>query len=957
MAAPIQMANAQNDDSVVADDEKIEEIIATGSRLLGAGRSTSPLQSVGQLEIQANPATNLADFLVRNITANNGNLTIDDESNLAGRNIGDRSTGVNLWSLGEENTLTLLNGSRLVNSAAPNNNGWYNVDFNSIIPSIATQRIDVLLDGGSAIYGTDAVAGVVNVTPRYGYEGFEARFQTELFPDALGDTSSIVLEFLWGTKFSDGRGSFVTAFDYRETYINDAEELGLNHGNVPQFTGSETIEDFEELLFVGGDSYDYLAAPPRPPMGPPPPGIALADPLCGRDDLVDAPYYFLGEIVPAGATDPADSGTCAGYPLPDIDGRETERYTIFAALSYDFTDRVSGSIEAGYGEREVNDFRRTVTNSGSPFSNQSIPATHPSVLYYQTIDPVWASAAGIDLLTDIPAFPINWGGFGTHDSENTNVHAALDFEISDRVSLKIGANYGQSDSVQMILRQNEPNYLNAVNGLGGSGCDPATGTPGVGGCEYYNPFISAMLPDAASLGLANSDELVQWLLPGDSSGVAERIYATEITSIDALFEFSTGWELGGGEVDLVVGAESRTEKASIDFSEAYLAGDINGADALIPFSGKENVYALFAEAILPLSETFSVQLAARYEDYDSVGDTTNPKIGLLWEINDRVTLRSSYGTSFKAPTILHTNDTFGTAQIPTGPGAGRRGGQPVNTIIKGDPDITPQTADHFSIGGDFVLLEDKGSLRNLNFNVSYVQFKFDDRITRVDELDRMPNAEGSGTCGVVNAANQYSEFFYVGTDGLPCYEGTDTNANGILEHSELTDAYRTFINLASADLDGIDFRFLSTFETGVGNLNVTLGGTYILAYEVQDNPLEPPVDAVGHAGVLGAGTVPMSEWRINGALAMRWGSSGSHNTNFTGRYASEIVNDADELVTGDQIVWDLRHNWNIIDYFSLGLTVNNIFENAPNRPNATVPPVRDGVRSFFVNLSLAFDDG
>ena len=239
LAASSTWALAQDE----GDEGTLEEVVVTGSRVLGLEDSTSPVVTVGQTELEENPSITLADFLVDNITANNGQLTLVDESIQFGRINGDRSTGINLWSLGEENTLTLLNGSRVAYSPAPSRSGWFNVDVNSVLPGIAMQRADILLDGGSAIYGTDAVAGVINFIPRYGFEGTEFRLQSDFYPESIGSTGSAAAEGLFGVSFDEDRGSFLVAVDHRRTYENSAAELGLNDADVPLFDGSEPSSD------------------------------------------------------------------------------------------------------------------------------------------------------------------------------------------------------------------------------------------------------------------------------------------------------------------------------------------------------------------------------------------------------------------------------------------------------------------------------------------------------------------------------------------------------------------------------------------------------------------------------------------------------------------------------------------------------------------------------------------
>ena len=939
-----QWAFAQSEE----DEAALEEIIVTGSRVLGLGESTSPVVTVGQAGLEENPALTLADFLVENITANNGQLTLVDESNQSGRIAGDRSTGINLWSLGEENTLTLLNGSRLVNSAAPSGQGWFNVDANSILPGIAMQRADILLDGGSAIYGTDAVAGVVNFIPRYGFEGVEFRLQSDFYPDSIGSTGSAAFEGLYGTSFDDQRGALLVAFDYRDTDENRAAELRLNHADVPQYDGSETIAQYEADLYAGGRANDYFLA--RGSRG----GTLLPDPLCGADEQLDAPYYLLGEIVPPGATSRANSGSCAGYPLPDTDGRDSDRYTVFTAVSYDFSDTVTASAEMGYSERQIFDPNRYDPNDGAYIGTPIqafFPDNHPGVIYNREISPAWAMAAarGLRVRGGIAQFPIGFEDFSGYDASTYNVRAGLDIQLSRTFELQVGVIHGVSEASQARMIMHRANYLNAVNGLGGPDCDPATGTPGVGGCEFFNPFLSSALPDADSRGLANSPQVIAWLA---DPTLAVQHYKTTLTAADVLLNIDAGWELVGGPVGLVVGADYRVEEASQAFSDAYLAGGVLAGlnDPAVPFSGDEGAASVFAEMGLPFTDMLTMQLAVRYDHYDSVGGSVNPKIGLNFAPTDRVRLRASYGQSLKAPTIMHTNDTIGSANIPTGTRGGRRGGHRVSTIISGDPDIVPQTAVHISVGGDFTLAQDRGALRRLDLSASYVTFDFDDRIVLLQELDRMADVPGTGICGVTGAGGGYTEFFQVGSDGLPCFEGVDRNGDGILEQTELTHAYRSYTNLARAELEGIDLRLAAALDTPAGTMNLQLGGTSTLNYIIQDNPLEPPVDAVARSRVLAAIAANVPEWQMVGGLSMRW-AGGAHSTGVTGRYKSQIYDSAGELTLGSLATWDLRHSWDIMDSLNLSFTARNIFDATPYRSSTNVP-VRDGVTSYYLNLSL-----
>lgn len=977
-----QWANAQE----AGDEASLEEIVVTGSRVLGIEDSTSPVVTVGQAEFEENPSVTLADFLVENVTANNGQLTLVDESNQAGRIQGDRSTGINLWGLGEENTLTLLNGSRLVYNAAPSRTGWFNVDANSILPGIAMQRADILLDGGSAIYGTDAVAGVVNFIPRYGFEGMEFRVQSDFYPEAIGTTGSAAVEGLYGTSFADDRGDFLVAFDYRQTTENLAAELGLNHADVPQWDGSDAFwAEYGEDMYTGGAGYDYAAAAPATGGGGMGMGMGggatastpLADPLCGATDRIDMHYTQLGEIVPRGVD---GAGTCAGYPLLDTDGRGSDRYTVFAALSYDFSDNVRGSAEIGYSERQIFDPTRFDTNDGA-YTGTPIPVTfpdyHPGLAYNKQIDPAWAAAtappprmgmgpAGPAPVVSggIPQSPVGFEDFAGYDASTINIRAGLEIQLSPMFQLDVGFTHGTSQASQARMVQKVDNYLNAIDGLGGPNCNPATGTAGEGGCEFYNPFLSSALPDAASLGLANSPELLAWLVDPD---LAVSHFETGLSAVDALLHVDTGWELPGGAVGWVIGADFRQEDTSQEYSPDYLAGGVVRAgqqvsglqgftDPLKPFAGDDRATSVFSEAVLPFTDALTMQLAVRHDDYDSIGGSANPKIGINFAPTDRVRLRASYGRSLKAPTIIHVNELVSALSIPTGPGMGRRGGHRVSSVDTGDPNIVPQTAVHTSVGGDFTLAEDMGALRSLRLSASYVTFDFDDRIVRLQALDRIPDTPGAGDCGILGPNRLYEEFFRVDPDGLQCFDGVDADGDGKLQREELTHAYASYTNIATSELEGVDLRLTAALDTPAGLMNLQLGGTQTLKFlSSERDPLAPPVDAVGRVGVLAFTAATLPEYQMVSRMSMRWGG-GSHFTSLSGRYKSSILNSAGELRTGSFATWDLRHSWDINDMINLSFTARNVTGSAPAR-SATTVPIRDGVTSYFLNLRLLLGEG
>ncbi|MEY3660000.1 MAG: hypothetical protein RLZZ169_825, partial [Pseudomonadota bacterium] len=154
---------------------EVEEVLVTGT-LLRTGRSdTSPVAVLGRESLVENPRPTISGFFSANVPQHQ--LEDSNQSNTARENR-TRVQGVSLRGLGAHNTLTLIDGQRTVDYAESISTGWRFVPIDQVIPAIALQRTELLLDGGSAIYGTDAVAGVVNLIPDYGFEGVRVSLST-----------------------------------------------------------------------------------------------------------------------------------------------------------------------------------------------------------------------------------------------------------------------------------------------------------------------------------------------------------------------------------------------------------------------------------------------------------------------------------------------------------------------------------------------------------------------------------------------------------------------------------------------------------------------------------------------------------------------------------------------------------------------------------------------------------
>ena len=377
--------------------------------------------------------------------------------------------------------------------------------------------------------------------------------------------------------------------------------------------------------------------------------------------------------------------------------------------------------------------------------------------------------------------------------------------------------------------------------------------------------------------------------------------------------------------------------------------------------------ALFVETVLPVTDFLKVQLAGRYDDYSSVGDTFNPKLGITFDATDRLSFRASYGTSFKAPTIAQTTPTISRGSVPNAPGGGRRGGQLVVRNYSGSPGLAPQEATHYSFGLDATLFEDAGPLERLNFSASYVNIEFEDRIDLVLALDRTQSGGiGNQLCGNVGGTTDDREWntFYttedVDLDGTPdggarCWDGIDPNGDGIIEGLEnVTTDFGLFTNLAKSTMEGINFVVSSNWNTGLGALSAGINATYALESGFQANAASSLVDSVGLSGLGAFSTgAQVREWVATAPITLRWnmGFLDGHATTLTGRFDSDIKDADDGTVTSGGITtWDLRHRFQITDSVSASLTVRNITGDERQDPT---PNLGAGDQTYLLQLTYA----
>lgn len=263
---------------VGAQAQELEEITITGSRLLTGETSVSPVLTIDAEDMFTHPSNSITEYL----GLLSSNAAPDDQAQETAdqgrqRNAGDRGTSVDLRGLGPQYTLVLVDGKRSIEYGAYNRQtGWRSVDLNATMPAIAIKNIQVLADGGSAIYGSDAVAGVVNLLPDYEFQGMKAQVRSSVFDEVTGSPDT-VSSFMVGTGNDDT--NIIFAFENRRS-----EEVNNFDSGSTVYYPDPTVNAamFDSRRTNGLFNYSALNATGTGIASSMGAGTTLADPYCGN---------------------------------------------------------------------------------------------------------------------------------------------------------------------------------------------------------------------------------------------------------------------------------------------------------------------------------------------------------------------------------------------------------------------------------------------------------------------------------------------------------------------------------------------------------------------------------------------------------------------------------------------------------------------------------------------------
>jgi iron complex outermembrane receptor protein len=763
----------------------VTEIQVTGTHIRGAGAGASPLVALERRDLDNLGHLTVAaalGALPQNFNGQDTEQTAATGTDHLGVNT-TYGTGVNLRGLGSDATLVLVNGRRLGGAGAKG-------DFTDVstLPSIAVARVDILLDGASAIYGSDAVGGVVNVILRRDLDGGEARVQAGVGAGGAPDEQQlgIVEGHTWR-----GGGVLVAYEAYRRTALAAADRAFTASADLRPLGGS----DFRQAFSHPGTIFSV-----NPATGV---NTAFAIPA-GQNGLGLTPASFQAGTANLGNQ---RAGT---EVLPD-----QERQSLYLAAHQELSDRIEVTGDVLYGVRRA---RATI----------AAPAT---ILSVSKADPFFVSPNGA------ASQQIDYAFTGDLPPPIARASAAT-LAVTAGAKIRLSGDWQSEsflDASQEIERVKANGILNSTilaEALGNVADRPTTAySPARDG--FFNPYTGQVANTPA-------------VLAAIGSGFTNARRRSRVLTISSQADGSL-FDLPGGPLKLAVGGQARVE--------TFVRSGTNYTSTVAPVAQAgtnvdRTVGALFAELRAPLVgpqnrrpglERLEVSAALRWEHYSDFGGTTNPKVGLLWSPVDDLSLRTTFGRSFRAPGLreLHDPAVYGPVLLPLGPV------KVLSLLLNGgNPGLRPETADSWTVGADWRPRALPGLRVSLSgFDVQY-QNRIDTPVTATisTALSDPAVANFVRHLDPANGADLAAISALLASPALSTAQGSFPPAS----YGAIIDG--RYVNTGKLKVQGIDVDAAYGADVAQGRLSLDAHLSDLLRYEQQLTPTGSTLERVGVVG-------------------------------------------------------------------------------------------------------------
>lgn len=588
----------------------VEQVVVTGTSIRGVQPVGSNIISATRIDLDKTNVQSMQQIY----------KTIPALSNMGALPQGNQSGNAyysptihNLGSSSSNSTLVLIDGHRfsLGSQQQP-------LSDPGIIPAIAVERVEVLADGASATYGSDAVAGVVNFVTRKHYEGLEVDGQAG-FASGYNTLNASVL---WGQRWKDASLMLAASYSYRSVLASDARDY-LDPNHVPQGgTNFNTYNCEPAVLQPAGQSNLYLSA------------------------------AATSSIPNDAARAPCNTNAYSALAPSDL------RMNGMMKFEKNIGDDLTLGVDAVYSDRidKRPIARGTLTATAFSTGSQANP-------FYTNPAGYTGTAASQTVRWDADAL-LGPGASSLDDAKDMYIDATLDYRIAGDWHLTALALYGSEDnnvaSYGALCGSCANLALNGTTNSSGSLTTPSV--PGTSQLVLGLPLTAANALDVWNPAATNRTSAAVKSMLTDSAQTSVWNYATQQYrgGLDG-----TLFSLPGGDVHAALGGEFVHYTLDINKTSPNNTGPATTGSTYLHIPLKRSVTSAFGEVLIPvispemgipLVNKFSVDVSARYDHYDDVGDTSNPKFAADWEVLDGFKLRGNWASSFVAPQLSSVGD-------------------------------------------------------------------------------------------------------------------------------------------------------------------------------------------------------------------------------------------------------------------------------------------------------------
>lgn len=855
-AASAQDAPAALDTAQAAPDDQ-REVIVTGSRIRGIAPVGSAVVGLDRQEIDRLPVASTTDILrqlpiVTSLGADEG--TQSGGSAVQGASFNNTfARAANLRGLGTTATLVLVDGHRV----APQGVAGQISDLD-IIPALAVERVEVVADGASAIYGSDAVAGVINIILRKRYTGLRAMARYGFADDYNQFQTSV-----GGGKAWDG-GSFSLTYEYNvRSRLAAGDRPNLYTTDLSPYGGSAPSPiSYPGNVLIGGVSYAI-------PAGQSGSNLTLAN---------------LGAR--------GSANLLNGWTGLDAIPRQ-ERHTAVAYFEQDVTNNLRMFAEGIYTHRSFN--RRTAAVAGAA-TGYAVPSSNP-----------FSPCASGKPTTNTQGIvcPAN-GTVNVQYSFLNDLGPSIAFGVSELWSARTGAELALGGGWRATLaggfsRATDNSFTdNSANTAAITAAIAGTATLSSGGVTstITRPAnVPALNLFCGGVPSCNSQATLDYI-----RGTVRRPAMNELTHV-SLGADGPLFELPGGAVRVAVGADLRWDKLVNNNIQNTVTAS-NQISVENPTMGERDVKSFYGELFVPIigagneldwTHRLSLSMALRTEEYSDFGRTTNPKIGLTWEPVAGLNVRGSFGKSFRAPTLADINPSTAAVYRATGLTAAQANGLGLGSVSTlsfvsttgGTIGLQPEKATTWSGGVDYRPDWLPGAYVSLNYyNVQYTN--------RIDQP-----IQNAGTLVSLQSSPLYDDFILYNPTYFPnratlsqaafntavqaIYDSTAPvfTGNTAPINTVVAITRGNKFNAGTLKTSGIDFNASYGFDSGAGAWRLGVSGTYVIRFLNQITPSASPVDLNNYFSAVGA---PL---RLRGRGELGWSLGGLSTNlffNYTNRY-------------------------------------------------------------------------